>query len=197
MLPFGIKGCAPLGYLLPHTDARLTGDQSEVAPLASRLTIGQQRYLRAIESLHERYGAGYADRTVVEFLPEGHPRGWRRRFRPRPDGSGMGDILTATEVEHVTGSEAVEDTSVEDPGSASDSELDSAVLAWPMQWRQASRNALDALATREAWPMPIRRRQASRNAPLDALAIREAWPMPYSRPAAADVVATTTALAAE
>ena len=190
--------------------------------MASRLTIGQQRYRRAIESLHERYSAGYTDRTVVEFLPDGHPRGWRRRFRPRPDGSGMGDILTATEVEHVTGSEAVEDTSVEDPGSASDSELDSAVLALPMPnrrpqanrhaalnalatreaWpvpirrRQASRYAaLDALATREAWPVPIRSRQASRNAPLDALAIREARPAPYSRPAAADAVATATALA--
>jgi hypothetical protein len=133
----------------------------------------------------------------------------------------MDDILTATEIEHVTGSEAMED-SVEDPGSASDFELDSAELAlsmpnrrpqasryaalnalatreaWPVpiRRRQASRYAaLDALATREAWPVQIRSRQASRNAPLDALAIREARPAPYSRPAAADAVATATALA--
>ena len=89
LLPSGFNDCARLGYLLPHADARLTGDQSEVGPMASRLTIGQQRYLRAIEGLHERYAAGYADRTVVEFLPGGHPRRWRRRFRPRPDGIGM------------------------------------------------------------------------------------------------------------
>ena len=145
--------------------------------MASRLTIGQQRYQRAVERLHERYADGYADRTVVEFLPDGHPRGWRRRFRPRPDGSEMDDILTATEFEHVTGSEAV-DSSAEDPGPASEHES----AAWLHLWSCAT------------WP--LERRQPKRNA-LDALATPEAWPMPYSRPAAADGGVSATAAAAD